>query len=253
MQLPIFILSSLAFTGSLAVSTPRQASSSILVTLKPDAQDSQTYFDEGLRQIKTPVGGPGPYDTVALDVSENVQQQGLRCQLLDENHMPIQLERGGNEDTTFSDAGKGDWIFKSGEQGVTAIVCDPSFVADSATGAPHQTNGSSIDVRLSGGTAALSLAFNEDAAINGEQKTVEVTGPYDTVELSLGTDVHNQDLRCKAVDAGGREVTVLRQGTAAATFADGGNGPWTFVDSETRLPLASEVSQIVCDPVFVKI
>ena len=41
------------------------------------------------------------------------------------------LIRGENEDTTFSDAGKGVWTFVQ-EAEVDAIICDPAFEADPA-------------------------------------------------------------------------------------------------------------------------
>jgi len=70
-------------------------------------------------------------------------------------------------------------------------------------------------------------------------------GPFQTVELRLGKDVQRQDLRCKILDDQGDAIVVIRGPNTDITFADGGKREWTFRKE-------SIVSEIICDPIFVK-
>jgi hypothetical protein len=71
------------------------------------------------------------------------------------------------------------------------------------------------------------------------------SGPFQTVELRLGKDVQRKDLRCKILDDQGDDIVVIRGENTDITFADGGAGEWTFRKE-------SKVSEIICDPIFVK-
>lgn len=71
------------------------------------------------------------------------------------------------------------------------------------------------------------------------------SGPFQTVELRLGKDVQRKDLRCKILDDQGDDIVVIRGANTDITFADGGKGAWT-------LRKESMVSEIICDPIFVK-
>lgn len=68
---------------------------------------------------------------------------------------------------------------------------------------------------------------------------------YDTVALEVGPQFANQAIRCQVLDARGQPVTVNRGENRDVTFADGGNGPWTF-------DAATKISKITCDEEFVK-
>jgi len=76
--------------------------------------------------------------------------------------------------------------------------------------------------------------------------TPATSGPFTTIQISLGTDVVNKDLRCEALDNYGNTLVAVRGANTDTTFSDAGKGPWTFRE-------ASYVSQVVCDPTFVKI
>lgn len=71
------------------------------------------------------------------------------------------------------------------------------------------------------------------------------SGPFDNVELRLGDDVENQELRCALYDNDGEPIILERGENVDTTFADGGNGPWKFRDS-------TEVDSIVCNDDFEK-
>ncbi|KAL6717866.1 hypothetical protein ACLMJK_003951 [Lecanora helva] len=89
---------------------------------------SQTVFSEGPRQQQAPVGSTGPFETVELRVGALVQQQDLRCQIVDKTNQPIIVLRGENRDITFWDADKGEWTLEHVSE-VSSIICDPDFKA----------------------------------------------------------------------------------------------------------------------------
>jgi len=95
----------------------------------PGELATQTVFTGAQREAKPPVGSSGPYDTLELDVGILVEDQGVRCQVLDNMGEAIVAVRGANIDTTFSDAGNGPWSFQQASE-VSQIICDPAFVAD---------------------------------------------------------------------------------------------------------------------------
>ena len=206
---------------------------------KPIEVGSRTSFPEGVRATKKPIGSRGPYATVELGVPADVKQQDLRCQILDDKNAPITLFRGQNVDTTFADGGSGPWTFQDGHSLVSAITCDPAFKK-------HELD-TAIRVTLSDGNLATQTAFDK-AGLEREQKTpVGSPGPYNSVNLSVGADVENQGLRCQIIDNNGKAIEVKRGENEDVTFADGGNGAWTFLKPEE-----SEVGYIICDPAFVK-
>lgn len=102
----------------------------VRVTLSNQATDtvSQTVFTGAEREHKTPVGSKGPFETIALAVGALVEDQKLRCQVLDNAGQPIVAKRNANVDVTFSDAKKGPWTFKQVSE-VSKIICDPAFMA----------------------------------------------------------------------------------------------------------------------------
>ncbi|KAL8648444.1 MAG: hypothetical protein Q9210_004984 [Variospora velana] len=92
----------------------------------------QRFFPLGQRQEM--VVNSGPFTTVEVIVGDFVEKQDYRCQVLDEDDKAIHAVRGANRDTTFSDAGKGEWTFEK-ESVVGKVICDPAFKAAPAASA----------------------------------------------------------------------------------------------------------------------
>lgn len=248
MQYSTFLLSALFVTSALARPARRTyQDNAITVQLSgPGELATQTSFKEGWRQVKRPIGSNGPYDTVALEVGKDVKQQGLRCQVLDEHHSPIVVLRNGNRDTTFADGDAGSWTFESGAQNVVAIICDPAFVK----GVAPPTEQPSINVRLSGlHELARNIAFLEGGLVREVQASANLG--INTFELTLDPEVTKQDLRCQVLDKAGHPITGKRGANVDITFADGGNGPWTFINKKGE-NINVDTSAVVCDPAFVK-
>ncbi|KAL5330504.1 hypothetical protein ACEPPN_000021 [Leptodophora sp. 'Broadleaf-Isolate-01'] len=264
MQYSTIFLSALAATGALAAPTRRSngnSDNSITVILQNQNLEigSQTQFAQGQRQAKSPVGSSGPFTTVELSLGLDVKQKDLRCQVLDKSNNPIVVVRGQNVDITFSDGDKGEWTFKNGATEVSKIICDPAFKQGIASTIDNSQDGpaagqtedenkdTDIRVTLTDGNLATQTAFNEAGLKREIQKPVGSSGPFNSVELSVGADVQKQDLRCQILDNNGQPITVKRGQNIDTTFADGNGGPWTFLK-----PASSEVSKIICDPAFVK-
>lgn len=231
----------LAATGSFAsAQASDEIDNSISVILQNQAIElgSTTDFSEGVRETKEPVGSSGPFTNVELDLGADVAQQDLRCQILDDDNVPIILLRGENNDTTFADGDGGVWDFQDGALLVSTIICDPEF--------EKRELDLAIRVTLSDGNLATQTAF-DNAGLELEEKVpVGSAGPFNTVNLDIGADVENQGLRCQIVDTNGDVIELVRDGNEDITFGDGGNGAWNFLDPES-----SEVGNIICDPAFV--
>ncbi|KAF2623589.1 hypothetical protein BU25DRAFT_414328 [Macroventuria anomochaeta] len=255
MQYSTIFLSALFATSALARPARRSASdNSIRVQLSgPGELATQTAFEEGWRQVKRPQGSSGPYDTVALEVGKDVKQQGLRCQVRNEHNEPIVVLRNGNRDITFADGDAGSWTFESGAQEVVAIICDPTFVkgvAPPAAPAPTPIAQPPINVRISGlSEFARNIAFKEGGLV----REIQPAGGADvnTFELTLDPAVKKQDLRCQVLDKAGYPIIGKRGANVDVTFADGGNGPWTFINKKGE-HITVDTSAVICDPAFVK-
>ncbi|KAJ4994048.1 hypothetical protein SVAN01_00525 [Stagonosporopsis vannaccii] len=257
MQYSAVFLSALLTTSALARPARRSSSdNSIIVQLSgPSELATQTSFDEGFRQVKRPVGSSGPIDTVSLNLGKDVKQQDLRCQVRNEHNDPIVVLRNGNREITFADGNAGAWTFESGAQKVVAVICDPTFVKGSAapatpTPAPAPTTQPPINARISGlSEFARNIAFVEGGIIRETQRA----GGEDVnmFELTLDPAVKNQALRCKVLDTAGHPITAKRGANVDITFADGGNGPWTFINNKGE-PINVDTSAVICDPAFVK-
>ena len=63
-----------------------------------------------------------------LRVGALVQQQDLRCQIVDQYNHPIVVLRGENRDVTFSHSDMGVWMLET-ECEVSYIICDSAFKA----------------------------------------------------------------------------------------------------------------------------
>ena len=104
---------------------------SITVQLNgPSELATQTSGFTGIvREQKAPQDTSDAFNSVLIQVGKNVDNQAVRCQLLDKNNKPITGKRGANIDTTFSDAKKGEWTFQDPQAltAVSQIICDPAF------------------------------------------------------------------------------------------------------------------------------
>lgn len=244
-------LLTVATTGVSAASIPG-ASDSATVILRSVPLDltTQTGFNGNQPEQKGPVGSSGPFESVELNLAANFGNKALRCQVLASNNQPIVLVRGANVDTTFGDAGKGPWTFKAGATKVNQIKCDPAFKAanqNAPPAPPAAAADTSIRVTLSDGDLATQTAFQKAGLVPEVQNPVASRGPFNSVNLSLGSGVQKKDLRCQVRDERNKPITVKRGANVQNTFADGGLGPWTFVK-----PASSKVAKIFCDPAFVK-
>jgi hypothetical protein len=252
MQYSTAFLSALFATAALARPARRTTfDNSIVVQLSgPGELATQTSFSEGWRQSKTPTGSFGPFDTVALELGKDVHQQDLRCQVRDSNDKPIVVLRNGNREITFADGDAGSWTFEDGAMYVSAIICDPTFVKGIAPPAEKSTKLPSINVRLSGlNELATNTAFVQGGLVREVQSAKNPS--INTFELTLDPKVQNQALRCQVLDKAGKPITGKRGANVDITFADGGNGPWTFINAKGE-KINVDTSAVICDPAFVK-
>ncbi|KAF2252891.1 hypothetical protein BU26DRAFT_515313 [Trematosphaeria pertusa] len=243
MQFTTAVLAALSTVGALALPQYEYTDNSVIVQLGGDDElATQTQFSKvqyGQREEQMPVGSSGPFKTVNLEVGKGVQQQNLRCQVLDDAGKPIVLMRGANVDITFSDADKGEWQFRK-ESMVSNIICDPTFVAID----PSEKD---VTIILSGPSE---LATQTTLLLGGTtleaQSPTGSFGPYNTVELRVGSLVENQALRCQVRDLYGNPIIIRRGENTDITFSDAKKGSWAFLK-----PAESEVHAIICDPAFV--
>lgn len=103
-------------------------------------------------------------------------------------------------------------------------------------------SGSELRVTLSNIQAEIATQITFEEGVR-DARPAPAQGPFQTFELSLGAQVKQQDLRCQALDLHGYPLVAVRGDNVDLTFADGGNGPWTF-------PEPSKVSMVICDPEF---
>ncbi|KAF2209886.1 hypothetical protein CERZMDRAFT_86536 [Cercospora zeae-maydis SCOH1-5] len=254
MQYTTFLLSALAASKSLAAPTAKEINDSgIRVTLQNQATElgsSTSFAEDKLPQAARPVGSSGPFQTVSLKLDEYVKNQALRCKILDATQKPIVVVRGENIDTTFADGGNGPWTFRDGAAIVTSIICDPEFVKgeappSSSPPSPPADQIPSIRIQLSDGNLARQFPFQKGGLVREEQPSPDQSSPFNTVSLTLDAAVENQALRCQILDQRNQPITLQRGENIDITFADGGNGPWSFLHPEE-----SQVSKVVCDPEF---
>lgn len=91
-----------------------------------------------------------------------------------------------------------------------------------------------------------SVVFRREPVERAVASRTPRRGPFQEVELILGEDVQNKDLRCQIWDENNTPVIVLRGNNTDITFADGDKGPWKF-----RAP--TNVKKVICDADFEKI
>ena len=199
---------------------------------------SGTVFDDVSEQQALPPTVGGPFTQVQILVDAAAPNQGLRCQVLDQEGVPLIATRGENVDITFADGGNGPWTFNDPKVRVSEIVCDPLFVAIGATAFDVTVILQNQGIELGSQTVFEAFDGQEELTPRGS------SGPYTTVELQVGELVDPQSLRCQILDRQGRAIEVVRGGNVDTTFADGDAGLWTFVRQ-------SRVSNIICDADFV--
>jgi hypothetical protein len=231
----------LAATGAMAAPHTRRYYDDTVTVILSDGGETGAQVS-GLSSTYRAMGTPalsGPFTTIEIALGAGVQNQELRCQALDNYGYPIVGVRGANTDTTFSDADKGAWTFRQASY-VSEVVCDPTFVKiDPASDELNlrvilesQSTETGSQTQLPANTALVDLP------------PVGSSGPFETVELSVGSLVAKQDFRCQILDLAGNPLYVLRGGKRDITFSDADKGAWT-------LETPSEVSDIVCNPTFV--
>jgi len=232
-------LSLLAATGALAAPHSRRYYDDSVTVILSDGGETgaQVTLQSTYRDMATPAIS-GPFNSIEIALGADVQNQELRCQALDNYGNPIVGVRGANIDTTFSDADKGPWTFRQSSY-VSEIVCDPAFV---------KIDPSSDELNLRVILESQSTETGSQTVLPAgslvDIPPVGSSGPFETVELSVGSLVEQQTYRCQILDMAGNPLIVLRGENRDITFSDADKGAWT-------LETPSEVSDIVCNPTFV--
>jgi hypothetical protein len=112
-------------------------------------------------------------------------------------------------------------------------------------GAWQYTTDLEIIVSLSNADKALGsrTGFLQDQR---QEQPPSNKGPFKTVNILVGKNVKNKDIRCKLIAPGGQPIKARRgENNIDQTFADAGKGEWAFLED-------SEVESIICDPTFKK-
>jgi hypothetical protein len=109
----------------------------------------------------------------------------------------------------------------------------------------QQSNDTSVVVTLAGASELATQTSFQKIQLGQREVQVPVgsSGPFQTVNLSVGKDVPKQNLRCQVLDEERKPIVVLRNPNVDITFSDAGKGAWTFRNE-------SLVSAIICDPTF---
>ncbi|KAF2877621.1 hypothetical protein BDV95DRAFT_559676 [Massariosphaeria phaeospora] len=241
MQYTTFLAALLASGAVAAPSQRRYAESNVQVTLRSFLDiDVNVPFTDGKKEEKDV---PGTFKTALLTLGAGVGKATQRCEALDRAGKPLIVERNGNIDRTFADAKKGEWKFINHmKEPVTAhvskIVCDPAF---QKIGAKDKE----ITVILNN---SASESQTQTQFTDGTRREVKKSQdfPFKTVELNVGPFAEQQSLRCQVLDKSGNPIKLQRGANLDTTFGDGSKGAWTFVYPD------QVVSEIVCDPLFVK-
>jgi len=237
-------LSLLAATGALAAPATRRSYDSsydnTVTVILSDGGETGAQVS-GLSSTYNSAGTPaisGPFSTIEISLGAGVTNADLRCEALDNYGNPIVAVRGANTDTTFSDADKGPWTFRQPSY-VSQVVCDPTFVKIDPT-----SDELNLRVILENQSTETGSQTALPAGTLVDLPPVGSSGPFETVELSVGSLVEKQDYRCQILDNYGNPLIVLRGANRDITFSDADKGAWT-------LETPSYVSDIVCNPTFV--
>jgi len=223
----------MAATGSLAAPQAVEVTNAIDVLLSsPDLEsNSATRFVEGVRDAQLSANKFVASDTVELRVGPDVEQQNVRCQILDAQDEPILVFRDPNFDFTFADGNGGPWTLVNGAELVKTIVCDPEFV-----GNPLDMG---IKVTLSDGNLATQTEF-EHFGLLEEKSPVGSSGPFNNVALTLGADVSDQNLRCQIIDDKGDAIDAATTRPSLSPTVERMRGPsWTRPAAWSRRSFAT--------------
>lgn len=113
-------------------------------------------------------------------------------------------------------------------------------------GAWQYTTDLEIIVSLSNADKALGSRTGFLQGQRQEQPPDNSKGPFKTVNIIVGKNVENKDIRCKLIAPGGQPIKARRgENNIEQTFADADKGEWAFLED-------SEVESIICDPAFKK-
>ncbi|KAK8017781.1 hypothetical protein PG993_014107 [Apiospora rasikravindrae] len=235
---------STALLGLLAATSSTLAAdaNTVTVTLR-GASELATQTQLGKNEQKKPVGAGSDFTSVELAAHnlKNDKGQDLRCRIFDARGRPVTVTRGANVDTTFSDAGKGEWTFKTTRVG--KVQCSTKFVAAPAKrdveGMEERANGP-LRVTLSGPSE---LATQTGIGERDVKAPVGSKGPYNQVTLNVWSG--RKEARCQLIDTQNKVITLVRGANVDTTFGDGGKGPWKAQNGKNF-----NVKQIKCDPSF---
>jgi hypothetical protein len=113
-------------------------------------------------------------------------------------------------------------------------------------GAWQYTTDKEIIVSLSNADKGLGSRTGFLQGERQEQPADITKGPFKTVNILVGKNVENKDIRCKLIAPGGQVIKARRgENNIDQTFSDGLKGEWAFLED-------SEVESIICDPAFKK-
>lgn len=170
---------------------------------------------------------------VELSVGEGVDNQDIRCQILDKERQPIVVLRGNNTDITLADGGNGPWTLREPSV-VDRVVCDQDFEKIDPEDERLQ-----VSVLIQSQNPEVGINFDLSGVLEDTVEVAEDT-PIETVTLTISGELVDPALRCQLVGADG-PITVLRNGNVRQTFA--GGDEWTLQEETV-------VEQIICDPDF---
>ncbi|KAK7934880.1 hypothetical protein PG985_000375 [Apiospora marii] len=243
MQFTTTLLTLLAASGALAApAADANNANQVTVTLRgPSELATQTQL--GKNEQKRPIGAGSDFTSVEL-ASHNLKNdkgQDLRCRIFDARGRPVTVTRGANVDTTFSDAGKGEWTFR--KTAVSKVQCSTAFVA-----APKKRDVVEIEERANGPLRVTLSGPSELATQTGigekdHKAPVGSKGPYNQVTLNVGAG--RKEARCQLIDTQNKVITLVRGANVDVTFGDAGKGPW-----KTQNGKNFNVKEIKCDPSF---
>ncbi|EXJ69563.1 uncharacterized protein A1O5_07599 [Cladophialophora psammophila CBS 110553] len=233
------VLSLLAASGALAAPHNRRYYDDKVTVALSDGGETgaQVTLESTVRDMAAPAIS-GPFNSIEIRLGADVQNKDLRCQALDNYGYPIVATRGENIDITFSDADKGAWTFREASY-VSEVICDPTFVKIDPT-----SDELNLRVVLESQSTETGSQTVLPSGYRAESAPVATSGPFETVELRVGSLVQKQDYRCQILDIYGNPLTVLRGENKDNTFSDADKGAWT-------LQTPREVGEIICDPTFV--
>ena len=238
MQHTIILASLLAAAAAASGSAShhhQDLSRSAVVTLRGTSEKAFNLPEPLRRPVSARPHVGEPVSEVELTLGENIQNESLRCQILDESYEPIVVLRGENTDITFADGGKGPWTLREPTV-VKKVVCDPHFEQIQKDDDRLQ-----VSVLLQSQNPEVGINFDLSGVIRNEVEVQEPTA-FETVTLKVSGELVDPALRCQIVGADGA-ITVLRDDNVKQTFSDAGKGAWT-------LQQETVVQNIICDPDF---